>query len=88
MVKQIKAKGESKTNIFIKTYLIEYVIVRLKRPKDKKLFIRPSKENTSIEDESIEITEFKFWISFAKHIDEENSFSPICRIEEESREII
>lgn len=58
--KQIKAKGESKTNIFTKTYRTEYVIVRLKRPKDKKLFIKPSKEKTSKEDESIEMTEFKF----------------------------
>lgn len=39
------AKGERRTNTFIKTYLIEYIKIRLTNPTETMVFMIPSIEN-------------------------------------------
>ena len=76
------AKGESKTNILIKTYLTAYVITKFSIPIEIRDFIIPSKEKIS-KFSLIDITEFNLDIILEKQILVLNKFSPICLIAED-----
>lgn len=88
MDKQIKAKGESNINTFIKTYLIEYVITKFNIPKEIILLIIPSKEKISKESLLIEIIEFNLLTRVEKEIGKLYMFSPICLMVLENNELI
>ena len=80
------AKGESKTNTLIKTYLTAYVITKFSIPIETRDFIIPSNENMS-KFSLIDITEFNLDIILEKQILVLNNCSPICLTAEEIVEI-
>jgi len=75
--KERMAKGESKTNILIKTYLTAYVMTKFSIPIETRDFIIPSNEKIS-KFSLIDITEFNLDIILEKQILVLNRFSPIC----------
>ena len=82
-----KAKGISNSSTFIIIYLKEYVNKRLTKLTDIILFKIPSKENTFMLAESMDMTEFKFSIKVEKEISVFKIDSPISRISEEIKEV-
>lgn len=62
------AKGERRTNTFIKTYLIEYIKIRLTNPTETMVFMIPSIENIFWFCSSIDTIEFKILIRLEKQI--------------------
>ena len=80
------AKGESKTNTLIKTYLTAYVITKFNIPTETSDFIMPSNEKMS-KFSLIDITEFNLDIILEKQILVLNKFSPSCLMAEDIVEI-
>lgn len=80
------AKGESNTNILIKTYLTAYVITKFNIPTEMRVLIIPSNEKMS-KFSLIDITEFNLDIILEKQILVLNKFSPICLTAEDIVEI-
>ena len=71
------AKGVSNIKILIITYLKEYVKTKFNKDIVREVFIKPSKENTSIEPVSIQIVLLILKISSAKQIFSLNKSSPM-----------
>ncbi len=71
------AKGVSKINILIITYLKEYVKTKFNKEIVREVFINPSNENTSREEASTVIVLLISKINSAKQIFLLNKFSPI-----------
>lgn len=77
------AKGEIRTNTFIKMYLTEYTKIRLRYPIDTIVLITPSMEKTFFVFSSITIIEFEISITFEKHISQFKKLLPTSLIASE-----